>query len=75
MSGEICPVPACGASRRRGHAMCRSCWGTVPRAAQTEVYRTWRAFQAAASPELRLRAIGAYRAALVAAIAAVVARR
>lgn len=75
MTASICPVPACGARRKRGHAMCRNCWSIVPREAKSAVHRTWRAYRAAPSAEAALAAILAYRTARDAAIDAVVARR
>lgn len=71
MSGRTCPVPACVASVRAGHAMCRNCWSMVPKESQRLVYGTWRAYSA----ERSMPALTNYRAALDQAVRDVVARR
>lgn len=74
MTGSICPVPGCGAPRKRGHAMCRGCWGTAGQFHKRNVGRRWREFQRAQLDD-KIPALNLYRAALDLAIADVVARR
>lgn len=40
-----CPV-GCGRTVQVGHLMCGADWRKVPPDLQSEVYRTWRAYQA-----------------------------
>lgn len=75
MSGRKrhCEVPGCGAEIARGKLMCRDHWYTVPRKIRGDVNRFWKAFCGAKNGD-RLAAIGHYRLAVQAAVAAVQAQ-
>ena len=78
---ERCPVPRCGAERKRGHIMCRRHWLRVPREARAEANGAWRQWQAALAKRRAGRdspgewddATARYRAARDVAVAAVAA--
>jgi hypothetical protein len=66
-----CKVPGCTSKVRGGHLLCLDHWRAVPFKLQMAVQRTWRNFQQASKPNMRLACLRAYRVARDEAIAAV----
>lgn len=69
---RTCPVNGCPHTIVVGKLMCRAHWSKLPTTLQHEVYTTWKAFKDIGrhDPDDSLAALGAYRAAAQAAIAA-----
>lgn len=60
---EMCPLKGCINRQRRGQLLCRAHWFGTPKPLRDEIWRTWRAYQAATQPEIKLGALREYRAA------------